>query len=150
MRVLCDTSVLVPGLWKWHDDHEVCAPWLSAAVASQIELVIAVHSLAETYSVLTRLPTKPRIAPEDAWRVMETGLLSNAKLIDVPSAVYQTVLADLASRKIGGGIIYDALIAAAAELAQVDLLLTFNVPHFEIAWPQGCGRIASPKTVTAP
>lgn len=150
MKVLCDTSVLIPALWKWHHDHQVCVPWLKAAKASRVELVVAAHSLAETYSVSTRLPTKPRIAPEDAWQVIQAGLLSYAQLIEVPSAVYQSVLSDLAIRKIGGGIVYDALIAAAAELAQVDLLLTSNVPHFEIVWPQGCGRIASPKTVTAP
>jgi predicted nucleic acid-binding protein len=150
MKVLCDTSVLIPALWKWHNDHAVCLPWLKAAIDTRIELVVAVHSLAETYSVSTRLPTKPRIAPEDAWQVISTDLLSHARLIGVPADVYHAVLADLASRKIGGGIVYDALIAAAAELAQVDLLLTCNVSHFEIVWPQGRGRIASPKTVTAP
>lgn len=150
MKVLCDTSVLVPALWKWHPDHGNCVGWLIAAMASRVELKMAAHSLAETFSVVTRLPTKQRVAPALAWQVIETTLLPHVELVEVPASRYRSVLGDLASRGIGGGIVYDALIAAAAELAQVDLLLTNNVTHFEIVWPQGRGRIASPKTVTAP
>jgi predicted nucleic acid-binding protein len=150
MKVLCDTSVLVPALWKWHDDHAACIGWLTAAAGSRIELVLAVHSIAETFSVVTRLPTKQRVSPADAWQAIQGSLLPHARLIEVPATNYQSVLADLAARGLGGGIIYDALIASAAQIAQVDLLVTKNVRHFEIAWPQGHGRIVSPDTATAP
>ncbi|HUQ67944.1 MAG TPA: hypothetical protein VM165_00385, partial [Planctomycetaceae bacterium] len=63
---------------------------------------------------------------------------------------YLRVLADLAARGLGGGVIYDALIAAAADIAGVDFLVTRNVKHFELVWPQGCGRIVSPDIVAAP
>ncbi|MDX1968611.1 MAG: PIN domain-containing protein [Planctomycetaceae bacterium] len=149
MKVLCDTSVLVPALWKWHADHAACVTWLLAAVARKIEFFVAAHSLAETYSVVTRLPTKQRVAPADAWRIIEVSILPHAQLIELPSTTYSAVLRDLASRGIGGGIVYDALIAAAAEIGQVDLLVTGNVSHFETVWPQGVGRIVSPKTAIA-
>jgi predicted nucleic acid-binding protein len=150
MKVLCVTSVLVPALWTGHPDHPTCVGWLAAAVASRIEMVIAAHSLAETFSVATRLPTRQRVAPIDAWQTIQCSLLPYAQLIDVPVAIYRTVLADLAARGLGGGVIYDALIAAAADIAGVDLLVTRNVKHFEFVWPQGCGRIVSPDIVPAP
>lgn len=150
MKVLCDTSVIIPALWKWHPQHGICVDWLVSAASGRIELSVAAHSLAETFSVVTRLPARQRVPPDIAWQVIEATLLPHVKLVSVPAQDYQTVLSQLASRGIGGGVIYDALISVAAEIANVDLLLTMNISHFELIWPQGHGRIVSPQTTIAP
>lgn len=49
-----------------------------------------------------------------------------------------------AGQKLAGGILYDALIALAAETADVDLLLTYNIRHFRQVWPTAVDRIHIP------
>ena len=63
MKVLLDTSVLVSAMLPDHVHHAHSQPWLERAKAGAFEAVISGHSLAELYSVLTRLPRTPRIGP---------------------------------------------------------------------------------------
>ncbi|MBS0261361.1 MAG: PIN domain-containing protein [Planctomycetes bacterium] len=63
MKMLLDTSVLVAGMLSDHAHHSVAWPWLERAKAGAFEFVVAGHSLAELYAVLTKLPRRPRISP---------------------------------------------------------------------------------------
>lgn len=150
MKVMFDTSVLLPAIWAWHPAHSCCVPWLVASVQSRVELYLSAHCLAETFSVLTRLPVAQRVAPPDAWRLLETSVLPHTKFVDLTASDYQTTLANLAHQGIGGGIVYDALIAAAAEKSEVDLLLTSNLHDFQRIWPNGLSRLGSPQTYQPP
>jgi hypothetical protein len=60
------------------------------------------------------------------------------------------MIEELVQVSVVGGAVYDAVIAKAAELANVDHLLTFNVSHFQRAWPSGASRVVSPMTLTPP
>ena len=60
---------------------------------------------------------------------------------------YVAVIKQLALHEIGGGIVYDALGVKAAQLAQADRLLTFNLKHFRRLWPGGHDKIISPNDV---
>ena len=42
------------------------------------------------------------------------------------------------------------MIARVAEGAKADLLVTFNVGHFQRVWPEQATRIVSPSAVTVP
>lgn len=84
MRALFDTSVLVAALLASHPHHSVCTSYLNQAQSQEIEGFISTHSLAEIYSVLTRLPVRPRINPELAQRQIEVNL---QRLEGVPLAV---------------------------------------------------------------
>jgi predicted nucleic acid-binding protein len=50
----------------------------------------------------------------------------------------------MADLGLSGGIIYDALIAKAAQKSKVDHLLTYNVDDFKRIWPEGVKHIISP------
>lgn len=63
MRVLLDTSVLIAAVVEGHPAHAVAFPWLQRVKAGTDIGVVAAHSLAEMYAVLTRLPTRPAILP---------------------------------------------------------------------------------------
>ena len=70
MRVLLDTSVLVAALVEAHARHAQAFPWLQKTREADFQGLIATHSIAETYAVLTSLPLSPRIAPSAArWRM---------------------------------------------------------------------------------
>ena len=62
MKALFDTSVLVAAFEVSHPRHGVCLPWLQRVQASEIDGYLSTHTLAELYSVLSRLPVKPPIS----------------------------------------------------------------------------------------
>jgi predicted nucleic acid-binding protein len=101
-----DTSAAVALLMSSHVGHR--------AVRRQLrghDLVLTQHSLAETYSVLTRLPGDARVAPADAVRLIDANFGPPALL---PSEVAATVPAVLAELSIVGVAVYDGLVALAA------------------------------------
>ncbi len=96
----------VPLLVRTHAAHaEVVSWWRSREVA------LCGHVLAETYSVLTRLPGDVRLAPADAARLLTTRFAAPLLLGEDTA----THLPDLLARHgVAGGAVYDALVALAA------------------------------------
>ena len=66
MKHFFDTSVLVAALERGHPHHERASPKLQSVVDGAVTGFMGIHSLAETYVALTRMPVVPRIQPEDA------------------------------------------------------------------------------------
>src|SRR5690242_14220855 len=111
--VALDTSVAVPLLVQPHRDHHAVVRWWGGR-----DVALAGHALAETYSVLTRLPSDLRLAPADAARLLAVRfsrplLLAAAKAAKLPDT--------LAKLGIAGGAVYDALVALAAAEHDVQL-----------------------------
>jgi len=144
MKIFCDTSVLVAALVEAHPNHLRAVEWLHGARAGKHELIIASHTLAELYSVLTRLPVRPRIPPSTAWRLIHTNLEGCSTIAPLSTADYLQVVKQMADRGLSGGIIYDALIAHTARRAEVARLLTFNAKDFRRVWPEGEAIIYEP------
>ena len=107
MTVAVDTSVAVPLLVRSHHDHAAVVRWWSGQ-----EVALSGHALAETYSVLTRLPGDARLAPADAARLLDARFSTPLAL----SSSRTRKLPDMLSRLgIAGGAVYDALVALAAK-----------------------------------
>jgi predicted nucleic acid-binding protein len=101
-----DTSVAIPLLVATHRAHEAVTRWWAGR-----PVALSGHALAETYSVLTRLPGDLRLAPLDAARLVADRFAE--PLLAAPDTLRR--LPDLLSRKgIAGGAVYDALVALAA------------------------------------
>jgi len=113
--VALDTSAAIPYIVRAHEAH--------ARVSKRVSHrgpVLTGQSLAETYSVLTRLPSDARVAPEDAVRLLRNNfgnpvLLPDELAIRLPEA--------LAVANIAGGAVYDALVGLSAREAGI-LLVT--------------------------
>jgi toxin FitB len=107
VTVAVDTSVAVPLLVRSHNDHASVVRWWGGQ-----EVALSGHALAETYSVLTRLPGDARLAPADAARLLNVRFASPFML----SRSLARKLPDTLSRLgIAGGAVYDALVALAAK-----------------------------------
>lgn len=130
MKTLFDTSVLVAALVQPHPRHAAAVPWLRRAKEGEFDIVVAAHTLAELYAVLTTLSVSPRISPAMAMRLIKENVESVAKVIALSSADYSAVLRGLGDLGLSGGIVYDALILRAALKAHADRLLTFNLSDF--------------------
>ena len=135
MKLLADTSVLIAASCTDHPRFASAAPWLTRSAEGEHELYVSQHSLAEMYHVLTVLPITPRISPREARALIDEGILPLSKVISLSTRDYKVTYRRMADLGIGGGAIFDALIARAAEKAEVERLLTFNVGHFRRVWP---------------
>ncbi len=101
-----DTSVAVPLLVASHRDHTAVVRWWDRR-----EIALSGHALAETYSVLTRLPGDARVTPADAARLIRARFTAPLTLAHETSARLPDLLSSLG---IAGGAVYDALVALAA------------------------------------
>ena len=109
-----DTSAAVALLLRSHAAHAAVRRHASGRAAA-----LTTHSLAETYSVLTRLPGDARVAPTDAVRLLEANFPTP---LAVPPNELGALPRVLAARGIAGGAVYDALVGLAARAAAVPLL----------------------------
>ena len=75
------------------------------------ELALSGHALAETYSVLTRLPGDARLSAQDAARLLDARFAAPL-VLSGPAA--QAVHVTLSGLGIAGGAVYDGLVALAA------------------------------------
>lgn len=107
MTLAVDTSAAVALVMSSHVAHGA----VRRALRSR-DLVLTQHSLAETYSVLTRLPGDARVAPTDAVRLIEANFGPPAL---VPAATAAAVPSLLAELEIVGGAVHDALVGLAAK-----------------------------------
>ena len=107
MTVAVDTSVAVPLLVRSHQHHVDVVRWWGGQ-----ELALSGHALAETYSVLTRLPGDARLSAEDAARLLDARF---AKPLVLSGPHARTVHVTLSRLGIAGGAVYDGLVALAAK-----------------------------------
>ncbi len=107
MTVAVDTSVAVPLLVRSHHHHAEVVRWWDGQ-----ELTLSGHALAETYSVLTRLPGDARLSAEDAARLLDERFTTPLTLTGSSA---RKVHATLSSLGIAGGAVYDGLVALAAK-----------------------------------
>ncbi|MGB3545845.1 MAG: PIN domain-containing protein [Saprospiraceae bacterium] len=129
MKVLFDTSVVVAASLPQHPSYAPCFAQLQAAKVGQVQGYLSTHSLAEIYSVLTRMPSKPRLSPQDV-SLLIGHQLQYLEAVSLEPANYRAAIAQMSDLNLPGGGIFDALIAQAALKAGVDRLLTLNSKHF--------------------
>ena len=137
MIILFDTSILIAALVESHPMHKRAFPWLRQAKAKEIDLIVAGHTIAELYAVLSTLPIKPRISPLIARKLIGENIETVAKIISLTPREYISVIKQISEMGLVGGITYDALIAKVAQKSRVERLLTLNVDHFTRVWPGG-------------
>lgn len=114
----------------WHEHHAAAAGEIEKRLATGQKMTVAAHALVEAYAVLTRLPPPHRLAPADAYALLNANFMA-WRVVSLEAAGTTALLRTLARERIGGGQTYDAVIAACARRAKASALLTFNASHFE-------------------
>jgi predicted nucleic acid-binding protein len=144
MRILFDTSTLIAALVKVHPAHARALPWLQRVTDNIDTGFVASHSLAELYSTLTTFPIQPRISAKAANELIQQNVLMVFEIISLSKQDYVTVIENLSSLGIVGGVTYDALILQAAIKGHVEQIVTFNKKDFRRIYPEFADQIVSP------
>lgn len=127
MKSFLDTSVLVATFYGEHEHHD--ASLALFITLSRKSGCTAAHCLAEVFSVLTGMPGKNRVTPDEALLFL-ADVRARLTVVSLTEADYVGVLANAATAGVVGGGIYDALVARCALLAECGVLYTWNVKHF--------------------
>ena len=131
-----DTSCLIPLVAEWHKHHDQTTRDYQARLARGERPVIAIHALLESYSVLTRLPP-PVCVPANLAEQILTEYFADVEIAGVSPETAWLAIRSLAALDLGGGRIYDALIAATVLRAEAAVFVTWNVKHFLSFAPAG-------------
>ncbi len=127
MKAFFDSSVLVAAFHGAHVHHK--ASLAAIATASKKTAFCAAHTLAEVYSVMTRLPVRPRISPEQGLLFVES-IRERFSIVALSEKEVYEVIAAAAGRGVGGGKIYDAMILRCAEKSKTEFIYTWNLDDF--------------------
>lgn len=132
-----DTSILVAAFDDEDIDHQRALP---VFLRHAENAVIATHTLAETFSILTgRRAWRPR----DASLILRTNTAPIAK-VNLTPREYLLVIEQAENAGIRGGAIYDALILACARRAKATAIWTFNSRHFLLFAPDLRTKVHEP------
>ena len=129
IRLAFDTSVLVAALIEPHPLHARALPWLAAAGRGEAAGECTTHALAETWSVLTRLPIDPGISPPLATVAVErvAALLT---VVEVSRDIYWRAMQRCSAQGLRSGALFDAVHLVSAEASGADAFVTFNPGDF--------------------
>lgn len=125
-----DTSVVIAGLLRWHEHHEVAKRLLNRAL-DEPPAILPTRVLVESFSVLTRSPPPNRIAPAVALGLLVESLREWTRTVDFPPEERWPMLREAVADDAAGGAIYDAEIIRMACAAGARGIVTLNRSHFE-------------------
>ena len=126
MEIFVDTTVLVAASEQGHPHYTRAWPALRRVAAGQDKGFMSVHSIAEVYASLTRLPVQPRIHPLEAVRIVADNILAHFEVVPIGKEDYMEALNTVGSGGWSGAKIYDALLLRCAARCTVERIYTFN------------------------
>jgi len=144
MNVFCDTTVLVAASLEAHIHHIPAKTALERICRGDDVAFTSAHCLAEMFSVLTRMPTLPKLTPQAVLAILEKNVIPHFSFIVLAPADYQQAVRNLAGRGLGGGRIYDLLHLMAARKQALDRIYTFNDTEWKNLAPDLQAVIAVP------
>jgi predicted nucleic acid-binding protein len=136
-----DTSVLIAAFWGGHVHHPSSVTRLGAA--NKKHSACGSHSLAEVYAVMTALPVKPAIPPEQALLFVEE-VRDRLTLASLDGEEYFTAIQKCAERGFASGRVYDSLLLACAAKVRAQSIYTWNAKHFQALAPELAAHIHTP------
>jgi predicted nucleic acid-binding protein len=130
VKIALDSSFLIALVCDWHDHHPRTVRSYQHWLDRDSQIVIPAHAILECYSVLTRIPAPYRLPADIARDVIEGNFAQRAAIVGIKAGAIWDLLNTVTRHGVGGGQVYDALIAWCAVEAGATVLLTWNRKHF--------------------
>ena len=142
MRDFYDTSILVAAFREDHPDHSASIKLLSRA--DKRHSACAVHSLAEFYAVMSVMPVRPVIPPEQVLLFIQE-IRDRCTVITLDENEYFETIRATAENGFVSGRVYDALLLRCAVKSKATTIYTWNLKHFHALAPELAARIRAPQ-----
>ena len=137
MNIFFDTTVLVAASEQSHPHYAQARPALLRVAAGQDRGFIGLHSIAEMFAALTRLPVQPRIHPLEAERIVTGNVLPYFEAVPLGKDDYLAAMNTMSTAGYSGAKIYDALLLRCAATCAAERIYTFNLTDFRQLAPAG-------------
>lgn len=144
MKILLDTSVLVAAMVEAHPAHDRALPWMQKVKAGTDVGIVAAHSIAELYAVLSVLPVQPRISPAIANKLIQQDVFEICEIVTLTNQDYNKIIKHLSESNLVGGVTYDAVILYTALKVGIDRIITLNKKDFVRIYPGIADKIIFP------
>jgi predicted nucleic acid-binding protein len=135
VNIFFDTSVLVAASERNHVHYARAWPVFHRVVKKEDKGYLGMHSIAEVYAALTRLPVAPRIQPLEAVCIVTDTILPYFEVVPADMADYREALHLMAAGGWNGAKIYDALLLVCAAKSKAERIYTFNLSDFQSLAP---------------
>jgi predicted nucleic acid-binding protein len=135
--IFFDTTILVAASEQCHPHYVQARPALLRVVAGRDKGFMGLHSIAEVFAALTRLPVQPRIHPVEAARIITENILPHFEVVSLGKEQYLEVLGTMASGAWIGAKIYDLLLLRCAIKCAAKRIYTLNLRDFRQLAPAG-------------
>jgi predicted nucleic acid-binding protein len=136
-----DTSVMVCGSTPSDPRHDACVKALTFAESHG--MACSIHSLAETFSILSGRPHPLKVPPAIASQIVRHAS-KRFKVITLTAAEHLVAIDSLQALGHSGGMVYDALLLACARKIRAKRIYTLNLKHFRLIAPDLASRIVEP------
>lgn len=144
MDIFFDTSVLVASCVDSHPQFTQADAAVARVLAGRDKGFLSMHSIAEMFSALTRLPVQPRIRPIEASQLIATTVLA-FKPIPLTEEDYLGAMEMMVNGGWSGARICDLLLLRGADKCGAERIYTFNLNDFRLLAPARLqARICSP------
>jgi len=141
VKAFLDTSVLLPTFLEDHQHHD--ASLKAFLRAEKKQACCGAHSLAEVFSVVTRLPGRHRLSGEQALLFI-ADVVERLTIVTLSGEECHRAIQDAGAKGIIGGAIYDALLVHCALKAGAEAIYTWNVKHFQRFGADVARRVRTP------
>jgi predicted nucleic acid-binding protein len=141
VKTFFDTSVLVAAFLGDHVHHQ--ASLRVFAPSTRKDSACSSYTMAEVFAVLSSLPLKPPISPDQAG-LFVVEVYKHLTLISLDEDEYFETIQDASERGIAGGRVYDALLLRCARKCKAEIIYTWNLKHFRAIVPDLAKRIQAP------
>jgi predicted nucleic acid-binding protein len=142
VRRFVDTTVLLGAFLEDNPHHNACLKLLRTLTPEADGC--GAHSLAEFYSVLTRMPLPLRLSPEQSG-ILLREVQQRLQAIALTAEEYMQTMNLAVENRVPGGQIYDALLLRCARKFEADRVYTLNLRHFRGLAPDLAERIVTPE-----
>jgi predicted nucleic acid-binding protein len=135
--IFFDTSVLVAGSEQSHPHYPQARRALLRVADGEDKGFVGLHSIAEVFAALTRMPVQPRLHPVEAARIVTDNILPHFEIVSLGKEEHLEVLNTIAIGGWMGAEIYHALLLRCAAKCAAERIYTFNLEDFRQLAPAG-------------
>lgn len=131
MKVLFDTSALLSLFVLKHPNHQPIVDFFLDKSKAGDQLFICNHSIAEFFRHITSGRRYLSYTPQQANKLLRKSVKENFNSVSLDSQDYYQVIQMMEKLSLHGAIVYDALIAKAANKIDADQIVTYNIQDFQ-------------------